>query len=632
MNDWILRFSGYDPADERRREALCTVGNGYFATRGAWAGASPDDRHYPGTYLAGCYNRLTDDIDHRTVENESLVNLPDWLPLTVAIENGDWLSPDTSEVLEYDQELNLRSGLLARRFLLRDPLGRQVRGVERRFVSMAEPHLAGQTLAVTAVNWSGRLRIGTSVRGDVTNSGVERYRKLSGRHLTDLQIMVANGNPLVAATTSQSRHRVAVGTRTVATHNGVPAGVDWTTRTDENSAYAELAVPVVPGDVVAAEKVAAIYGSHDVGISEPLLAARTALDSAAGFDALRDAHALAWSQLWRRFSLDLEEPFDGTLASVRLNIFHLLQSVSPHSVDADAGVPARGLHGEAYRGHVFWDELFVFPVLTLRMPELTRALLLYRYRRLPAARLAARQDGCRVPCIPGSRAATAARRASGSISTRCPGAGPRMRPSGSGTSAWRSPTRCGSTSRPPGTWSSSAITAPKCSSRSPGSSPGLAEYDPGRDRYVIRGVVGPDEFHTSYPDRLDPGIDNNAYTNVMAVWLFGVARRGAGAAAGLATDRAHRVARPPPGRTQPLGRADPPDVRAVPRRRDQPVRGIRAAGRARLAPLPRQVRRHPATGPDPRGRGTGRDGVPGVQAGRRADAAVPAAAPGVARA
>jgi trehalose/maltose hydrolase-like predicted phosphorylase len=91
-------------------------------------------------------------------------------------------------------------------------------------------------------------------------------------------------------------------------------------------------------------------------------------------------------------------PGNGALASValvRLHIFHLLQTASPHTRDLDAGVPARGLHGEAYRGHVFWDELFVFPFLNLRMPEITRALLLYRYRRLDEARVAARAAGYR---------------------------------------------------------------------------------------------------------------------------------------------------------------------------------------------------------------------------------------------
>ena len=78
---------------------------------------------------------------------------------------------------------------------------------------------------------------------------------------------------------------------------------------------------------------------------------------------------------------------------LRLHLLHLLQTVSPNSSDLDVGVPARGLHGEAYRGHIFWDELFIFPVLNLRLPMITRSLLGYRYRRLPEARHAAAAAG-----------------------------------------------------------------------------------------------------------------------------------------------------------------------------------------------------------------------------------------------
>lgn len=78
---------------------------------------------------------------------------------------------------------------------------------------------------------------------------------------------------------------------------------------------------------------------------------------------------------------------------LNLYVFHLLQTASPHVTELDAGLPARGLHGEAYRGHVFWDDLFVFPFLAPRFPEVTRALLRYRWRRLPEARWAARAAG-----------------------------------------------------------------------------------------------------------------------------------------------------------------------------------------------------------------------------------------------
>ena len=81
------------------------------------------------------------------------------------------------------------------------------------------------------------------------------------------------------------------------------------------------------------------------------------------------------------------------LPVLRLHVFHLLQTVGPNSIGLDVGVPARGLHGEAYRGHVFWDELFVFPVLNLSLPELSRSLMEYRYHRLPAARRAAAMAG-----------------------------------------------------------------------------------------------------------------------------------------------------------------------------------------------------------------------------------------------
>jgi len=92
----------------------------------------------------------------------------------------------------------------------------------------------------------------------------------------------------------------------------------------------------------------------------------------------------------------------GQQASFALNvhILHVLQSASLPGAEVDAGLPARGLHGEGYRGHVFWDELFVFPLLNLRLPLLTRQLLLYRYRRLDEARQAARQAGHRGAIYP----------------------------------------------------------------------------------------------------------------------------------------------------------------------------------------------------------------------------------------
>jgi trehalose/maltose hydrolase-like predicted phosphorylase len=105
MNPLVLAYDGFNPPDEGLREALCTLSNGYFATRGAAPEADADAVHYPGTYVAGCYNRLVSRVAGREVENEDLVNAPNWLPLTVRPQGGRWLDLGAQELLAYRQEL-----------------------------------------------------------------------------------------------------------------------------------------------------------------------------------------------------------------------------------------------------------------------------------------------------------------------------------------------------------------------------------------------------------------------------------------------------------------------------------------------------------------------------------------------
>ena len=88
QTDWMIQFDGFDPKQERLRETLCTLGNGYFATRGAAEETEADAIHYPGTYLAGGYNRQKTEIAGRIVENEDFVNLPNWLCLSFRAEDG----------------------------------------------------------------------------------------------------------------------------------------------------------------------------------------------------------------------------------------------------------------------------------------------------------------------------------------------------------------------------------------------------------------------------------------------------------------------------------------------------------------------------------------------------------------
>lgn len=116
MDVEVLQLRYYQ---EKSREALLTVGNGYFGTRGALEESEANEYNYPGTYMAGLYNRLKTQIDDRIVENEDLVNAPNWLPITFKVGEGEWFDPNKEKILEIERSLNLLNGVLSKRCWLR---------------------------------------------------------------------------------------------------------------------------------------------------------------------------------------------------------------------------------------------------------------------------------------------------------------------------------------------------------------------------------------------------------------------------------------------------------------------------------------------------------------------------------
>jgi trehalose/maltose hydrolase-like predicted phosphorylase len=319
--------------------------------------------------------------------------------------------------------------------------------------------------------------------------------------------------------TTQSRIRIAEAARTRLFRDGEP--VETQSRTEEDQGYVaqHLSVTVAEGKSVTVEKVVALYTSRDHAISEPREAAERAIAGAGDFGDLIESHALAWKALWDRCDIELRD-HARTQMALRLHIFHLLQTVSPHTIDLDAGVPARGLHGEAYRGHIFWDELFIFPFLNFHFPEITRALLLYRYRRLPEARRLARaagHDGAMYPWQSGS---------SGGEESQVLHLNPR---SGRWTPDNTHLQRHVSSAIAYNVWRYWQTTGDRDFLSRHGAEmlveiarfwASIAVYDAAEGRYEIRGVMGPDEFHDRYPWRDAPGLDNNAYTNLMAAWVL----------------------------------------------------------------------------------------------------------------
>ena len=522
---WSLLYQNFDPPRERIRESLCALGNGYLTTRGAAPWARADAVHYPGTYLAGGYNRLQTGIADRVVENEDLVNLPNWLSLQFRLPESSWFDEREVRILSYRQELDLQHGMLLREMTFEDSHARRTTLKERRLVSMADMHVAGLELTVLAENWSGKITVRSGIDGQIVNAGAKLYENFNNRHLLPIDAeLVGEGSALLLVKTRQSNIRIA---QAVSTHvSADSAELETVRRPLFEPGYVghEFEVPIAAGRAVSIEKRAVLYTSRDAAISEPALAARTAIARAQSFEAMRKAHVLAWQHLWRRFDVHLRPARGAFKLNVpmllRLNTFHLLQAASLNSIGIDMGVPARGWTGEAYEGHIFWDELFIFPTLTFRQPEITRSLLMYRYRRLAEARVAARSAGLKGAMFPwqsGSDGQEETQQVNLSPRSQrwVPDNSFRQRHVGSAI-AWN-------------VWHYVEITGDIEFLQFYGAElileiarfwASMATYNGKRERYEIHGVMGPDEFHEGYPDASPAGVNNNAYTNIMAAWVL----------------------------------------------------------------------------------------------------------------
>ena len=528
-----MTYDTFDPSEEGLREALTSTGNGYFCTRGTAEWEDADDVHYPGTYAHGLYNRETTIMGGRPVLNEDLVNLPNWLVLKLKIEDEDAIRLGNIDLLDYRHEYDIGTAMVSRELTFRDRSGRETNLKSRRFASMAHSHQAAIEWTLTPLNWSGNVEVVSALDGRVTNGGVARYRQLEGRHLDPVSPRTF-GPEIIAlhVETRQSNIYVAEAARTRVFKDGHPQDVKRTLYQMEDYIQQVVGFAVREGQPVRVEKVVSFYTSRDRAINEPLTNAGKSCERYPDFDEAFQRHVRAWDELWR--SSDVYLPGNERVQQLlRLHISHILQVCSTHTTNHDAGVPARGLNGEAYRGHVFWDELYVFRYLTSRLPDITRELLMYRYRRLGEARAAARDAGYKGAMFPWQSGSD------GKEETQVVHLNPL---SGQWDPDLSHRQRHVNAAIFYNVWHYHQATDDLDFLRDYGAEmmleiarfwASIAHHNPERDRYEIHGVMGPDEFHEKYPGAKEHGLRNNAYTNFMVAWIFDQA----GTVLGLLTER-----------------------------------------------------------------------------------------------
>lgn len=533
---WKLSYDWFEPDQEGLREALCTLGNGYFGTRGAACESKASGVHYPGTYMAGVYDKLPTRLAGKTIFNEDFVNVPNWLFLTFRIGESEWMTPSSGKILTYKQELDVKRGVLKKIVRVKDIRGRITLIETQRLVHMQDPHRAAIRYCVTPENYEGLIVVRAAIDGNVVNSGVSRYAQLNSLHLKPLKMGTfgKRGVIYLSSKTIQSKIEIAEAARVRLFRNGKEFKPQkHIFKKKKNSICQDFRFFAHKKQRYEIEKIVALYSSrkqsskYTQGLPylkrshsrNPLKAAINSVKDSLRFDSYLSSHEKEWENLWKVFDITTGGDHFSQMV-LRLHTFHLLQTASKHNIYIDAGLPARGLHGEAYRGHIFWDGIFIMPFYNLHMPDISRSLLMYRYRRLAAARKYAKKNGYQGAMFPWQSAST------GEEETQVIHLNPL---SGQWGPDYSSIQRHVSFAVAYNVWQYWKSTGDIdflsrygaeifLSIAHFGSS--LLKFSHKDGRFHTYGVMGPDEFHEKLPGSSKPGLKDNAYTNILIAWML----------------------------------------------------------------------------------------------------------------
>jgi len=492
-SDWLIVEKKYVPAETPKYEGIFTLANGFMGTRGAYEEAVPGA--YPATYIAGVFNATV-------TYNEELASAPNWLPINVRV-NGELMSAATGTVLSCRRWLDMRNGLLLRRMRWRDSAGRITRFETLRLVHLSKKHRALIQGVIVPENHDARIEIASGIDGPVPRP--TRSPIVSVQHLKPITTEpIAAGGVYLEGTTFHSK--ITVG---VASHLTVDGEACRHVDILPDRVAERVVANVGRGEVLSfAKHVSVVTSRQTQNVKRAALAELRAMKRA-GARAVVETHCAAWHDAWEDAGVEITGDRESQIA-VRFNIFHLVGLANEH--DGNVSLAARGLHGDGYRGSVFWDtEIFMLPFYIYTNPRAAKALLMYRVHRLGGAMKNARTNGYHGAQFPWQ---------SGSE-------GVEITPSW-----WRDPITLKGQRIRSGELqhhiTSDVVYAFDHYVRAAGDARFLTEHvaevfietarfwasrvklHPRTKRYVIECVIGPDEAHEE--------VDNNRYTNRMAAW------------------------------------------------------------------------------------------------------------------
>jgi alpha,alpha-trehalose phosphorylase len=391
---WRIVERGFTDAWMGNAETFFSLSNGFIGVRGLLEEARPAVES--GTYLNGFHE--TWDIVHaeqaygfaRT--GQTIVNVPDVTIMKLYVDDEPLHLP-TARIASYERSLDMRDGVLRRELIWSTPSGKHVTVRSTRAVSLEHRHLGVITMEVE-VDTDAPVVISSQVLNRQDSVALDERHVGSNGH-DPRRARVFTDRVLRARTHVEDGSRLVTGYQTTNSGMTMSVGVDHVVRCDtpvrtttswsEDLGKVVLSVQAEAGVPIRVEKFFTYHTSRHVPPVELVDRALRSLDRAVelGAEALHDGQRAELDDFWARADVQVDGP-DRFQQAVRWNLFQLHQA----SARAETtGIPAKGLTGQAYEGHYFWDtEIYVTPFLTYTEPRITRNLLRFREGMLPQAR------------------------------------------------------------------------------------------------------------------------------------------------------------------------------------------------------------------------------------------------------
>lgn len=496
MNLWDVELEQYNKNDIKKYETIFVLANGYKGLRGSLEFSRIGNR---GNFVAGIF-------DKGQAQVTEIVNCQDPLGFNIYIDN-ELVSMEECSVDSFKRVLNMKKAILSTELVVTTKSGKTVEINSERYVSKSNVHRWASKYEITPKNFSGKVFIENYIDGSVTNSSDDVMNRT--KHLSIIQAY-------------DIRPGIALETKTIDKKIGI---IELTRLIGENlkgnifkaRRYSQLGEKVVEvyetfmreGNTEIIYKYGTTYTDRDTD-EELYYSALEELNNFVleGYETEKKSHSDGWDEVWKDIDIQIQGD-DKAQVGIRFNLFQL--AASAYEGDQKVSIAAKALHGEGYKGHVFWDtEVFMLPFFIYTRPKVAKALLMYRYNTLDGARENARLRGYRGARFPWEAADD----------------GTEVTPKwgfdyeGNAVRIWtgdeefhiNSDIAFGITEYFRVTGDEDFLinfgvemlldTAKFWESR--------VEYNKEKDRYEINSVIGPDEFHEH--------VNNNVFTNYLAKW------------------------------------------------------------------------------------------------------------------